>query len=204
LALAASQGPTLPQSGPASFDVAGVKLGMTTDAVRRALAAAGYAVERTDHGMPFGDNVAVAAAQAQGLSAINIGKDSSVSQIVGRGPHAEHIEIGFDQWPAGAFVSSVSLSVMPERQTVADFQAQIEGKYGKPSLKTDALSFQWCTPGEKGCDRMSLPQLPTLRVGYSTPYSIFLNENGEVASQLKAVFKAAVEARAPKIKRSAF
>lgn len=197
------QAPSLPSAGPATFDIAGVKLGMTPDAVRRAIVAVGYRIDHTDTTNSFQDNVAVEAAHAQGRVPA-YGKATSVGRIWAVGPHAEFLTVDFDQWPGGAFVGAVDLAIKPERQTLAALQSQIEGKYGKPNLKTDSLSFQWCTPGERGCDRMSVPQLPTLQVGYATPYTVRLRENGQVASQLNAAFKASVEARAPKSERSAF
>jgi len=204
VAATVQQAPSLPSAGPATFDIAGVRLGMTPDAVRRALVAAGYRIDHTDATNSFQDNVVVEAAHAQGRMPATYGKSTSVGRIWANGPHGEALTVDFDQWPGGAFVGAVDLAIKPERQTLADLQAQIEGKYGMPSLKTDSLSFQWCTPGERGCDRISVPQLPTLQVGYATPYTVRLRENGQVASQLNAAFKASVEARAPKTERSAF
>jgi hypothetical protein len=202
-ASAALERPDLPRTGPATMDIAGVKLGMSAAEARSALARAGYVVERTDETQDFEQEVASEVnVRLKGVGLLR-SKPRGVSKIVAHGPGREYLTIDFAQWPAGSMAAVVYLSVPQERQPAEAFRAQVVARYGKATLQPAGHEPRWCTTGDVECSIMSSPSLPNLSVSYPTQ-SLWLRYGEGIDRQRRQVVKAAVDAKMPPARRSAF
>ncbi|MFD1788480.1 hypothetical protein ACFSC3_12960 [Sphingomonas floccifaciens] len=202
-ASAAMERPDLPRTGPATMDVAGVKLGMSAAEARSALARAGYVVERADETQDFEQEVASEVnVRLKGVGLLR-GKSRGVSKIVAHGPGREYLTIDFAQWPAGSLAAVVYLSVPQDRQPSEAFRAQVAARYGKATLQPGGYEPRWCTAGDADCSIMSSPSLPNLSVSFPTQ-SLWLRYGEGTDRQRRQAVKVAVDAKMPPARRSAF
>jgi hypothetical protein len=200
MALAASQGPVLPQSGPAAFDVAGVRLGMTPDQVRLALLKAGYRLGSSLMLESFKGEVAARVAEIRhqyGPSA-----NDTVAGIDAQGPSAERIGVEFKQWPDGPHAVRIAFMGNAQRQTQDAFKAQVESKYGKPTMR-GPTNWRWCGPDEKQCASFSDPSGPALTADYQMR-ALTVTIGGEALQARKALVDAEARKIAPLQNGSAF
>lgn len=197
------QRPSLPATGPAAMDIAGVRLGMLPADVRAALARAGYRIDRSDETADFDQEVSSELNfRLKGVGRMD-GKPRGVSRIVATGPNREYLTIDFAQWPAGSVVDVISLSIPEERQTAAAFREQVIGRYGKATLLPNSCEPKWCTSGDRDCTVASSPALPNLAASFYSR-SLWLRY-GETADRERRVsLKAAADAKVPPAAKSAF
>lgn len=197
------QRPELPATGPAGMDVAGVKLGMSPDQVRTALARAGYRIDRTGETPDFDQEVSAEADfRLKGVGRMD-GRARGVSRIAAAGPGRELLTIDFAQWPAGSVAAVIALSVPEERQTAAAFRQQVVARYGRATLLPNSDEPKWCTAGDRQCTPMGAPALPNLVASFHSR-TLWLRY-GEVADrQRRAAVKAAADAKVPPAPTSAF
>ncbi|WP_380941723.1 hypothetical protein [Sphingomonas floccifaciens] len=195
--------PDLPRTGPATMDIAGVKLGMSPAEARSALARAGYMVERIDETQDFEQQVVSEAnVRLKGVGLMR-SKPRGVSKIVAHGPGREYLAIDFAQWPAGSLVAVVYLTVPQDRQASEAFRTQVAAKYGKATLQPGGYEPKWCTIGDADCTIMSSPSLPNLSVSFPAQ-SLWLRYGEGVDRRRRQLVKAAVDAKVPPARRSAF
>lgn len=195
--------PDLPKAGPATMDIAGVKLGMSPAEVRAALVRSGYAIARTDDTNDFEQEVASNAnVRLKGSGLLRV-TPRGVSRIVAHGPGREYLTIDFAQWPAGSLVAAVSFTVPEERQSREAFRAQVIARHGKATLQPGGHEPKWCTAGDADCTIMSSPSLPNLSASFLSQ-SLWLRYGEEIDRQRRQAVEAAVDAKAPPAARSAF
>ena len=192
-----------PRWAPVStFDVAGVKLGMTPEETRTALKGAGFSPQATD---PMQD---AWSAVVSGRAAERIGgkvEDGKVPMFTrASGPQGETVEIWYAATPEGARATSIEYMMPTKRMERAAFAAGIAVKYGRPTVEETARGL-YCTKGEGSCltyQNKALPHLLT-ESSYSV-HSVKLTEGEQYRNELKSRTAAAVEAAAPKNAKASF
>jgi hypothetical protein len=129
---------------PLTFDVAGVKLGMSPDEAKASLARLSYKVTRISEVPSFDQEVRAEAARRQGRSLPNM-RDAGVSRITAIGPHQEYIEVHFLQQPDGSRVGGVTVDVPTTAITREAFWRQVEAKYGAAGARRQSVEMSWCS-----------------------------------------------------------
>lgn len=200
MALATSQGPVLPRVGPATYDVAGVKLGMTPDEARQALIKAGYRIDAPLKLESFRGEVTARVAEIRHKSRLTV--NDTVAGMSARGPSAEQIGVEFKQWLDGPHVVRASFRGDAETQPQEAFKAQVEGKFGKPTMHVIG-GWRWCSAGEKQCGPIANPAMPTLDADYQSR-SLTLSIGGEAIQARRGLVEAEARKVAPLQGGSAF
>lgn len=200
LALAAASGPPLPAAGPGSFDLAGVRLGMAPESVRRSLTRSGYGIGRETRLESYARQVAARIEALRGR--VGPSAFEAVAAIEAVGPSGERVAVTFGQWPDGPHVVEVALTVDPNRQTQDAFRAQAEGRFGPPTMHVLG-GWRWCGAGERRCGPMADPELPTLDADYQAR-TLTLKIGGEALQQRRALVEADARRAVPLRHGSAF
>jgi hypothetical protein len=130
--------------GPLSFDVAGVKLGMSPDEAKASLARASYKVTGISDVQSFDQEVRSEAARRKGRS-LPSARDVGVYRIAATGPHQEYMEVHFLQQPAGSRVSGVTVEIPTTAITSDAFWRQVTTKYGAPGARKQGVEMFWCS-----------------------------------------------------------
>jgi len=159
VAAMAGQVTATPQSGPASFEVVGVRLGMAPDDVRQALTRAGYRVDPPTKLEGFKGEVAARIAEIRHQS--RTANYDAIAGIDARGPSAERVAIEFRQWPDGPHVVRIAFMGNAQTQPQESFKAQVEARFGKPTMHVIG-GWRWCSPSERQCGPVANPALPAL------------------------------------------
>jgi len=181
----------LPANGTAKFDIAGVRVGMSPDDVRKAMVKAGYRVGVVSRLESFGGQVAARIAELRHQS--RIAKYDTTWEIQATGPATESLTVDFDQWPDGPHAVVLSFRANPDRQSQDAFRSQVEARYGKPTGRALGV-WRWCSPGERQCGPVAIPALPSLDADYQMR-SLHLKIGADAAQARKAL----VEAEARKV-----
>jgi len=158
-------GPAMPVTGPVTFDIAGVRLGMDPEAARAALAKAGYRIGATNRLEGFEGQVTARIDQLRGRW--HVAKYVAVASLAAAGPANEHVDVQFEQWPDAPHVVSVAFMAGADRQAQDAFKAQVEAKFGMPTMHVIG-GWRWCSAGEKRCGPVANPALPTLDADYQS------------------------------------
>jgi hypothetical protein len=133
-----------PAPGPLSFDVAGVKLGMSPDEAKASLARASYKVTGISDAPSFDQEVRSQAARRQGRS-LPSARNAGLSRITATGPHQEYMEVYFLQQQEGSRVSGVTVDIPVTAITSDAFWRQVTTKYGAPGARKQAVEMFWCS-----------------------------------------------------------
>ena len=185
-----------------TFDVAGVRLGMTPEETRSALKAAGFNPRATDPTQDsWGSTVSRRAAERIG------GKvDETKVPMLTRasGPQGEQVEVWYAATEGRARATSIEYMVPTKRMARATFGSGVSAKYGRPTVQ-EAARVLYCTKGEGSCVSYQNKALPHLLAesGYEV-HSVKLAEGVGYAEDLKARMAAAVEAAAPRNAKASF
>jgi hypothetical protein len=191
IALATAQGPLLQQVGPAKFDVAGVRLGMSPDEVRQALTKADYRIDPPAKLEGFRGEVAARIAEIRHQS--RTASYDAVAGMSARRPSAEHVTVEFRQWPDGPHVVRVAFTGNALTEQQESFRAQVEGRFGKPTMHVLG-GWRWCSAGERQCGPAANSALPALDADYQSR-TLTLSIGTEATEARKAL----VEAEARKV-----
>lgn len=191
--------PPIGATGPATFDIAGLKLGMGPDAIRQTLGRAGYRVERTSNESDFRNMVASKAAwiRRQQYNAT----ETALRSINAVGPAGERLEIQFAQWPAGPRASYIVYFGNKDRQTVEALKSQVLAKFGQPSWRSGS-SPKWCAV-EDPCGPLDRPRRPTLSAEFYS-WMLVLQTGPEVSEAYDALVEREVRKLAPLNDKSNF
>ena len=185
-----------------TFDVAGVRLGMTPEQTRAALKATGFAPQATDPTQDsWGSMVSRRRAERIG------GKvDETKIPMFTRagGPQGEQVEVWYAATEDGARATSIEYTVPTKRMERATFASGVSAKYGRPTVQEAARSL-YCTKGEGSCQTYQNKALPHLQteIDYSV-YAVKLTEGGAYDRDLRARMAAAIEAAAPRDAKASF
>ncbi|MBP2513820.1 hypothetical protein [Sphingomonas sp. PvP018] len=189
-----------------TFDVAGVRLGMTPQEARAALVSKGFTPRATDPSQPSW------AALVSERVADRRGGRSDASTVarftMAEGPQGEHIEVWYAPTRAGARVANVTYTIPSNRMEAQAFLDSVTSKYGKPSFTERTKRF-YCSRGRDSrasCwrlgDTANRPGL--LASSEFAVRTIDLTEGSDTADARKQQLAGEVEAAAPKDAKASF
>jgi len=185
-----------------TFDVAGVKLGMTPEETRAALKAGGFTPQTTD---PTQDSWASVVSRRVVERISGKMDESKVPMFTRAGrPQGEQVEVWYTATPEGARATSIEYTMPTNRMERAAFVAGVSAKYGRPTTE-DPVHGLYCTRGESSCVTYGNRVLPHLLTESSySVHSIKLMEGMRYGDELRARSAAAVEAAAPRNAKASF
>jgi len=168
-AAAAGQAYQASRRDPATFDIAGVRLGMTQQQATTALAAAGFgpsSVFPPSLDLSYEQAVDVRAKQLSGVKGYYPSAMQGVGRLVFEHPGGAMVTIAFVNPPEGARVDSVSYEIPAKRIERQAFIDRVTSKYGPPTL-ANASSSLWCSKAYPGCpgSHAGADNGPTLSAG---------------------------------------
>jgi len=184
---------------PMSFDVLGLKLGMSPREVRRV-----SKKKKIKRGVGYPDQSGDFELEATKKANSTLSKKvSDSSKWQWRGGYAKpangaYMHISTILTPRGPKVSDVIYTPSMEGQTQEEFLAALKQKYGQPTRSAGTGMWRyalWCTPGAKKCEEYS--DKPVLHVAYSdrdVKMKLFMGMDAEKAAE------AAIEQRAVQIR----
>lgn len=185
-----------------TFDVAGVKLGMTPEETRAALKAGGFTPSATD---PTQDSWASVISRRVAERIPGKVDEARVPMFTrAGGPQGEQVEVWYTATPEGARATSIEYTMPTNRMERAAFLAGASAKYGRPTTQ-DPVHGLYCTKGESNCVTYGNRMLPHMLTesDYSV-HSIKLMEGMRYGDELKSRTAAAVEVAAPKTAKASF
>lgn len=185
-----------------TFDVAGVKLGMTPEETRTALKGAGFSPQATD---PMQDAwISVVSRRAAERIGGKVDETRVPMFTRASGPQGEQVEVWYTATQHGARATSIGYTMPTKRMESAAFAAGVSAKYGRPTVQ-DPVHSLYCTRGESSCLSYQNKVLPHLLIenDYSV-YSVKLAEGARYRDELKATTAAAVEVAAPRNAKASF
>ncbi|MFV0622675.1 hypothetical protein ACBY01_01510 [Sphingomonas sp. ac-8] len=185
-----------------TFDVAGVKLGMTPEETRTALKAQGFTPPAID---PTQDSWASVVSRRVAERIPGKVDETRVPMFTrASGPQGEQVEVWYTATREGARATSIEYTMPTNRMERAAFAASVAAKYGRPTAE-DPVHGLYCTKGEGSCLTYQNKMLPHLLTesDYSV-YSVKLMEGTRYGDELKAQTAAAVEAAAPENAKASF
>lgn len=185
-----------------TFDVAGVKLGMTPEETRSALKAGGFTPQATD---PTQDSWASVVSRRIAERIPGEVDETKVPMFMrAGGPQGEQVEVWYTATPEGARATSIEYTMPTNRMERAAFVASVSAKYGRPTAE-DPVHGLYCTKGEASCVTYGNRNLPHLLTESSySVHSIKLMEGSRYGDELKARTAAAVEGMVPKNAKASF
>jgi hypothetical protein len=185
-----------------TFDVAGVKLGMTPEETRSALKAGGFTPQATD---PPQDSWASVVSRRIAERIPGEVDETKVPMFMrAGGPQGEQVEVWYTATPEGARATSIEYTMPTNRMERAAFVASVSAKYGRPTAE-DPVHGLYCTKGEASCVTYGNRNLPHLLTESSySVHSIKLMEGSQYGDELKARTAAAVEGMVPKNAKASF
>jgi|GEM_PF-5665152 len=206
LALPAPAASKVVPTAVADMDIAGVKLGMTSEQVRAALVRAGFTLRASDPDQEswerrISDEVATRRpATRPAISKVPLFTMAS-------GLRGEHLEIWYYAGPSGAVASSVKFQIPAHQMTKRVFYQGVLDKYGRPSNRGFGNVMLYCSDGEpiESCVPWSNKLMTYLFAESDDSFhSLYLAEGTEASAMHKAAFAAEVERRAPRDARPSF
>lgn len=186
-----------------TFDVAGVRLGMTPDEARAGLRRAGFVPKAQD---PEQDSFASVVSQR---AVERIGGSADRTKVpmftTAKGSQGESVEVWYAATRDGARATEVKYVMPADRMTGSAFSQGVVAKYGKPTFAQGSQSI-YCTKPEKVCASYASLQLPylTAEPNPSSNHVVDLRMGRRYDDGLKAERAAAVEATAPKNAKASF
>lgn len=187
----------------ATFDVVGVKLGMTPDQAIAALEEKGFSVlstsEQRDWEAQLADEM-----KKRGYEGKFGGRVAAMTRA--SGPQDERIDVWYAATIEGARVASINYSAKPDRISGDAFRSGLRSKHGEATADYGARKI-YCSQGEKTCTPiLGSGELPHMKVQMDrfVLYSIDLLEGKESRSRRQTQFTSALETRAPKSSRTTF
>lgn len=185
-----------------TFDVAGVKLGMTPEETRAALKAGGFTPQATDPTQDSWTSVVSRRIAERIPGKVDEAKVPMFTRA--GGAQGEQVEVWYTATPEGARATSIEYTMPTNRMERAAFVAGVSAKYGRPTTE-DPVHGLYCTRGESSCVTYGNRVLPHLLTESSySVHSIKLMEGMRYGDELKARSAAAVEAAAPRNAKASF
>lgn len=146
-----SSAPATTKGSPATFDLAGFRLGMSEADIERVIRERGMTVRRRTRATTFEDRVRGLVNVRGGRMALKGGSVLDNADLDdGKGGR---VAIRMTGWPDGARIRSVSY-IVPAGTEPAAWQTLLTGKYGPPSrdsgrINGEGLHASWC--GQAAC-----------------------------------------------------
>lgn len=192
-----ASGMALAQSTAETFEIGGIRLGMTRDAAHTAARAAGY-VEKQPTG-------SLAARYQDEVNRVRARFDPSYQPPRAtyapnldrlQGSNGQSLEVNYVYTPTGPQVDRVIYQVKAEVVPFAEVERSATAKFGRPSMSFKAAdrTVRWC---EKRCDYTTPTgqDSVTLEGGVGRPVYLILSD-GDV---LRRLVKSLTEAEAAKL-----
>lgn len=190
----------LPATGPtvavATFDIAGVRLGMTPTQARAAMTASGFRPPAVDPETESWEGlIAEAVAKRRNQTAK---RSVMPMSTMAQGPAKQRLEVWYAASPAGPLVASIKYSVASDQVTGALFRERLTAKYGPPTQTGWGKTLLWCSFGERRCLPYGNRDQPYLsgEPGFDL-HTLTVNEGELVGSQRSAALRAEIDRRAP-------
>ncbi len=189
-----------------TFDLAGVRLGMTPQEARAALVAKGFKPRVEDPTQQsWAARVSERVATRRGG---RIDSSTVTGFTMAGGPQGERIEVWYAATKVGARVANVNYTIPSDRMEAQAFLSGVTSKYGKPSFTERTKRF-YCSKGRDSrasCwhlgDTADRPGL--LAATEFALHSISLTEGSSTSDARKQQLAAEVEAAAPKDAKASF
>lgn len=179
---------------PADFDVAGVRLGMTPEEARTALASSGFSIGSDSMADSWNARVATEAGKF-----VNTPKDNTraVYATEAEGPEYQKVEVIYEITATGSRAKKVEYSRPGEQGSII---ALAKAKYGEPT-KAHLNFMRYCVE-KKGCLDFAYSDSlgPSLYVyaSFSGRSTVTLSQGSAADSRWKYAFESAVRTIAPK------
>ena len=187
---------------PMRIDVAGVRLGMSFEQVRPALAAASYACRPFGNEADFAARVAAEVKSRTGARG-RVPYTTGTMQLDCRGPNGEGLTVTFSQARTGGVVDGYGLSIDGRTVDLPALRRQLTAKYGRPTVGTD-MRGSWCDAGYRCGDGMVFSEGPTVIIDTTTSISINATRGTPADRADDAAVMAAADRLVPKKTRAAF
>lgn len=137
-------------------DIAGVRLGMSPDDVRKALQASGYVIDASKPGYSFRQFVLQKAAKRNPAIQAPV-KEQGLRELSGKDSTGQRIDIRFTEMPAGPIVTHIYFTIDDSRTTRASFAQAVREKYGPyTDAQEGMLWYYWCDAGTVNCATRSI------------------------------------------------
>ncbi len=192
----AGQGPVTVKAGsaadaarrdPASFDVAGVKLGMTTEQATAILTAAGYrpsAKSPPRYDLTFEQRVQLEVDRRNGRNP-DLPKGQGVQGLTFEHPNGAQVDLFFINPAEGSRIESVMYQIPVDRLDYATFRQRIDAKYGQPTASRITGDL-WCAKTSTECRENNVnlinePHLLATRMAGNGNYLRVALNNGTAA-----------------------
>lgn len=196
VAVKTGQGPVTVKAGsaadaarrdPATFDVAGIKLGMTPEQAAAILTAAGYrpsAKSPPRYDLTFQQRVQLGVDRRNGLKP-DLPKGQGVQGLTFEHANGAQVSLFFINLAEGSRVESVMYQMPVDRLDFATFRQRIDSKYGQPTTSR-SIDDIWCAKTSTICRENNVniidePHLFATRVTRDISYLTVSLQNGTAA-----------------------
>lgn len=180
----------------ASYDIAGVRIGMTLDEARRSLEAKGFKTEVTAKGETFEAAVDREIGRMRGQEPFHYNRDG-VGTLSATKPGERVTLSRIAPGPNGGIVLSVGYMPDLAGRSVEELRAQIVSRYGEPRERSQR-GMLWCAPTDP-CDIRRNAKQSLSYVDPSAMYeTLVLDAGSEARAAAKAVLDKAVQAKVGK------
>lgn len=186
----------------ATFDVAGVTLGMTPDEARAVLRKARFVPASDDPAQDAWS--AVVSQRVAGRIGGTVDQTKVPMFTRAKGAQGETVEVWYAATQDGAHVTEVKYRMPTARMDRTEFMKATLAKYGRPTVQ-EGLRSIYCTKLEKICASYENKALPYLVV--EPDYNLFVIDlmmGQRYQDERKASLSAAIETAAPKNAKASF
>ena len=175
---------TVPSYDVATFDIVGIKLGMSPERVETIMKERGFAVRKAASYFNFKSAVEDEARRLK-QPVPDVPSHKGPSSIFGNDTEGNHLSIDFADIGEGYIVTEVSLNFDKETNVQNQIPSDLSKRYGKPSyLNSNGIENNWCTAGDAGCRNNFLAERPIFIHDWFPGHIIKLS-SGKTYKQLK-------------------
>lgn len=140
-----------PSYDVATFDIAGIQLGMDNQRAADIMRANGFSVREAKTPFNFARFVRDEARKLK-QSVPSVTSHEGPASLYGRDSQGNSLSVSFLDIGEGFVVSDIKLSFDKETNTQETIPSDIKSRYGAPSsLTRDRMNHIWCTAGDPGC-----------------------------------------------------
>lgn len=180
-----------------SYDIAGVRIGMTLDEARRVLESKGFKTEVTAKAPSFETAIDTEVKRFRGEYNSNYWTRDGVGTLSATKPGERMTLSGIAPGPNGGTVLSVGYMPDMAGRSVEELRAQMISRYGQPK-ETTQRGMLWCAPTDP-CDIRRNAKQSLSYVDSSAMYeTLSLDAGSEARATAKAVLDKAVQAKVGK------
>ena len=199
LVFESSNGPLDPAdaSDPRNFDIAGVRLGMTPDQVKAAIAVAGYTIKNMGEQNSFDTAVRSMVSTGPNLTRINVPIFINAS-----GKNQQELSVEFLALPEGPRVHRIEYQMNSMDMTEEAFGAQIFRKYGDTATTDEGSSRKWCTANNVECH--PLTKQANMEVDLQRKFIRLEDEDEARQTALDKRLQFEIDKRKPKVEEAQF